>query len=99
MRDWLLALLRVPERPEPPPGAGDELETFRATRGFFHYSILMWFPKQVAAAIGLYFSLAFFGGMSEVEIAASQGVSTRTVSRAWRVARLFLARRLDEESA
>lgn len=64
MRAWLLAFLRVPERPDPPPGAGDALETFRATKGFLHYSVLLWFPKQVAAAIGLYFSLAFFGGMT-----------------------------------
>ncbi|MFQ5528263.1 MAG: PH domain-containing protein [Thermoanaerobaculia bacterium] len=63
MRERLLRFLRVPERPEPPPGAGDELETFRATRGFFHYSILMWFPKQIAAFTGLLFSLSFFGAM------------------------------------
>jgi RNA polymerase sigma factor (TIGR02999 family) len=40
--------------------------------------------------------LRFFGGLSEAETAAHLGVSTRTVSRAWRVARLFLSCRLDE---
>lgn len=43
--------------------------------------------------------LKFFGGMSEAEIATYLGVSTRTVSRAWRVARLFLSRRLDEDAS
>lgn len=60
VRDRLLALLKVPERPDPPPGAGGQLETFRAERGFFHYSVLMWFPKQLAALAGLLFSLSFF---------------------------------------
>lgn len=63
MRKRLLTILRVPERPDPPPGAGAELETFRAERGFFHYSVLMWFPKQVAAFAGLMFSLSFFGSL------------------------------------
>jgi RNA polymerase sigma factor (TIGR02999 family) len=40
--------------------------------------------------------LRFFGGLSEAETAAHLGVSTRTISRSWRVARLFLSRRLDE---
>ncbi len=61
MKARLLALLRVPERPDPPPGAGETLETFRAAPGFFYYSVLTWIPKQVAAFAGLMFSLAFFG--------------------------------------
>jgi RNA polymerase sigma factor (TIGR02999 family) len=40
--------------------------------------------------------LRFFGGLSESETAACLDVSTRTVSRAWRVARMFLARHLHE---
>ncbi|MCP4203450.1 MAG: PH domain-containing protein [bacterium] len=68
MRARLLALLRVPERPDPPPGSGDALETFRAARGFLHYSVLMWFPKQIAAFAGLMASLAFFGGIDDVPI-------------------------------
>jgi len=43
--------------------------------------------------------LKFFGGMAEAEIATCLGVSTRTVSRSWRVARLFLSRRLREAGA
>jgi len=61
MKQRLLQLLRVPERPDPPPGAGDSLEMFRASPGYFRYSVLMWFPKQIAALSGLLFSLAFFG--------------------------------------
>ena len=63
MRERLLRLLRVPERPDAPPGAGDSLETFRAAPGYFRYTVLMWFPKQVAALSGLLFSLAFFGSL------------------------------------
>lgn len=63
MKKRLLAFLRVPERPDPPPGAGADLETFRPTRGFFYYQVLMWVPKQAAALAGLLFSLSLFGGM------------------------------------
>lgn len=65
MKERLLALLRVPERPDPPPGAGEALETFRAAPGFFYYSILAWIPKQAAALAGLLFSLVFFGSLDD----------------------------------
>ncbi|MCH7666278.1 MAG: PH domain-containing protein [Acidobacteria bacterium] len=68
MKERLLALLRVPERPDPPPGAGEALETFRAAPAFFYYSILAWIPKQAAALAGLFFSLAFFGGLDNQRI-------------------------------
>lgn len=68
MRERLLALLQVPERPDPPPGAGDALETFRAERAFLYYSALLWIPKQFAAFAGLMFSLAFFGGLDDVPV-------------------------------
>jgi len=64
VKQRLLALLRVPERPDPPPGAGEDVETFRPTKGFFYYSVLLWLPKQIAALWGLLFSLALFGGIS-----------------------------------
>lgn len=75
MRQRLLALLRLSEQPDPPPGAGSEVETFRATPGFFRYTVLMWFPKQVAAFLGLLFSLAFFGGLNAwgADLAESKG--------------------------
>ena len=39
----------------------------------------------------------FFGGMSQQEVAALLGVSTRTVERDWLKAKLFLYRELHEE--
>lgn len=80
MNRRLLTLLRVPERPDPPPGAGAEVETFRATPGFFRYSVLMWFPKQVAALAGLWLSLAFFGGIggSDFDFVDAEGMDRFT---------------------
>jgi RNA polymerase sigma factor (TIGR02999 family) len=40
--------------------------------------------------------LRYFGGLSEVETAAHLGISTRSVSRRWRVARMLLARELGD---
>lgn len=65
MRERLLRLLAISERPDPPPGAGSPLETFRASPRFFHYSVLTWIPKQIAAAIGLLLSLMFFGALDQ----------------------------------
>ena len=39
--------------------------------------------------------LRYFGGLSEVETASHLGVSLSTVSRRWRIAKMFLARELD----
>jgi RNA polymerase sigma factor (TIGR02999 family) len=39
--------------------------------------------------------LRFFGGLTEPEIAELDGVSTRTVTRAWAFARLWLAREIE----
>jgi RNA polymerase sigma factor (TIGR02999 family) len=41
--------------------------------------------------------LRFFGGLTEPEIATLDGVSTRTITRAWAFARLWLAREIDGE--
>ena len=41
--------------------------------------------------------LRFFGGLSEKEIAASLGISTRSVQRGWRTARAWLLARLDDD--
>jgi RNA polymerase sigma factor (TIGR02999 family) len=38
----------------------------------------------------------FFGGMTEEEIAAGQGIATRTVRRDWQKARAFLYRELQQ---
>jgi RNA polymerase sigma factor (TIGR02999 family) len=43
--------------------------------------------------------LRFFAGLSEDDIAAMQGVSTRTVGRDWMKARLFLLREMESARA
>ena len=65
MRSRLFALLRVRERPDPPPGAGSAPRIFRASRRFLYYSVLMWFPKQMGALVALVASLAFFGSFDQ----------------------------------
>lgn len=60
MRERLLRLLRLRERPDPPPGSG-ALETFRASRRYLYLSAVAWFPKQLSALAGLVFALVFFG--------------------------------------
>lgn len=41
--------------------------------------------------------LRYFGGLAEAEVAAHLGISIRSVSRRWRVARMFLARDLGPD--
>ena len=43
--------------------------------------------------------MRFFGGMSDEEIAEALGVTTRTVLRDWKTARLWLFRELGQHSA
>lgn len=64
MSPRLLALLRISERPDPPPGAGDAV-AFRASPRHFWYTAAMWAPKQLAAFFGLVASLAFFGSIEQ----------------------------------
>ncbi len=73
MRERLLELLKVSERPTPPPGSGDSPEIFRASRRYFHYTVISWVPKQIAAFFGLLFSLAFFGSL-ETDFIQAEGL-------------------------
>jgi len=41
--------------------------------------------------------LIYYGGLSQEEAAEMLGVSTRTIKRRWRLARILLARALDNE--
>jgi DNA-directed RNA polymerase specialized sigma24 family protein len=41
--------------------------------------------------------MRFFGGMTEEEIAVAMRVSTDTVKRDWRLAKLWLRRELDSK--
>jgi membrane protein YdbS with pleckstrin-like domain len=38
----LLALLKVPEAPEPPDGSPDSIRVFRAGRNYYYWSLIMW---------------------------------------------------------
>ncbi len=71
MKNWLLRLLRVPPEPEPPPGSGESLRIFRASKQYLRYLLAGWALKQVGALTGLVFSFAAlraFRGPLEREI-------------------------------
>lgn len=57
----LLEWLRVSERPESPPGAG-EVRMFRASRRYLRYVFAVWGLQQAGALAGLLLSLAIFAG-------------------------------------
>jgi membrane protein YdbS with pleckstrin-like domain len=71
VRERLLSLLVISEQPEPPPGAGSTLETFRASKRYLYYIALTWVPKQIVAFFGLVASLAFFGAIERPWIVAA----------------------------
>lgn len=52
--------------------------------------------SQNSERLGRLVELRYFAGLSDVEIAAILGISTRTVQRDWRTARAFLSRHLQE---
>lgn len=61
MKQFLLRMLKVSERPDPPPGHDEELITFQASKRYLYYSGVSWFFKQLGALLGILFSLAYFG--------------------------------------
>ena len=62
MKEALLAFLRVPERPDPPPGSEGTLTVFRASRRFLALSAIQWGIKQASALFGIVLSLILLGG-------------------------------------
>ena len=54
----ILQLFRVPERPDPPPGAPGSLRIFRAARPFFKYQIFLWALGQIGGLTGLLFGVS-----------------------------------------
>ena len=49
----LLALLKVPEAPEPPDGSPDSIRVFRAGRNYYLWSIIMWAFAVVVAGLAV----------------------------------------------
>jgi membrane protein YdbS with pleckstrin-like domain len=62
VKEALLAFLRVPERPDPPPGSEGTLTVFRASNRFLALSLVQWGIKQVSALVGIVISLVLLGG-------------------------------------
>lgn len=53
---------------------------------------------HIDASLAEVVELRYFGGLGEEQTAEHLGVSVRTVSRRWRVARMYLARALREDA-
>ena len=58
-----LELLRVPERPDPPPAAGPTLDVFRASRRYLTLRRVEWSLTQGSALVSILFWLGVFGGV------------------------------------
>lgn len=50
---WLLEILRVPPRPQPPAGDAAGVLTFRASPRYYQYRIALWGIRQFSALAGL----------------------------------------------
>ena len=59
MKKRLLRLLRLAERPEPPPGSEPTLVVFRASRRLFQLQAAGWGVRQALALLGILISFAF----------------------------------------
>ena len=49
----LLALLKVPEAPEPPDGSPDSIRVFRAGRNYYLWSMIMWAFAMLLAGLAV----------------------------------------------
>ena len=63
MRRLLLRLLRLSERPEPPPGSDPTLVAFRASRRRFQLHAAGWALRQGLALLGILFSIAVLAAL------------------------------------
>lgn len=61
LRDTVLDLLRVPPKPEPPPGSPPRV--FRAAPNFYKLKLIRWGIGQVGALFGILFAVTFFSSM------------------------------------
>ncbi len=91
MKRRLLRLLRLAERPEPPPGSGPTLEVFRASRRFLQLKVASWALRQTAALAGILFSLAFLGAVEQAGEGPMRKVMARLADRIFHIDRPDLA--------
>ncbi len=47
IESWVLRILRVPPRPEPPDGSPDSMKTFRAGENYYSWCLLIWALSNV----------------------------------------------------
>jgi membrane protein YdbS with pleckstrin-like domain len=66
VRSRLLRLLRLSERPDPPPGSDDSLLVFRASRRVFQLKAAGWALKQGLALLGILVSFALLDAIDAV---------------------------------
>ena len=65
MTELLLRLLRVPPRPDPPPGDEASLRTFRSSKKLLYLAIVRWALGQAGAIIGLVVSFVLVNRFEE----------------------------------
>lgn len=58
LRNWLLAILKVPPEPHPPAGSPGSLRVFRAGKNYFHLRLFGWGIGQILALAGIIFWVA-----------------------------------------
>jgi hypothetical protein len=63
VRARLLRLLRLAERPEPPPGSEPTLVVFRASRRLFRLQAAVWALRQALALLGILLSFAILAAL------------------------------------
>lgn len=67
LRRLVLTILRVPARPEPPPGDGASIRVFRASPAYFRLRLAAWVLAQIGTAIGLVVGLFFIARIDALQ--------------------------------
>ncbi len=68
LRRYLLAFLRISERPDPPEGSEQSISMFRASTKYFWYSALSWALRQAGLLFGLLIPLGIIDRIVNVQI-------------------------------
>lgn len=91
MKRRVLRLLRLAERPEPPPESGPTLEVFRASKRFFQLKAILWALRRTLALAGILFSLVFMAGVEQASASTLRKVMPQLFERIYRSDRPELA--------